>query len=104
MDQENQKLIESDDNINQKLFDWVYNAIIADGGDGYALIGFTAQSYKVVAEQFELFLSKQFFGRRWIKDVHTDYICFHDREESIILTDKHGFENIITYGIKILTW
>jgi hypothetical protein len=104
MDQENQKLIESDDNINQKLFDWVYNAIIADGGDGDALIGFTAQSYKNISEQLELFLSKQPYGNRWKKNVQIDHICFYDGEESIILTDKHGFENIITYGIKILTW
>ena len=84
---------------NIKLFDWIYETVMGDGGDGDAVIGFMLQDYKVVAEEF-----REYFPASWEMVIRYNEITFVDQQEYITLTSKDSFGTIENYGSRILTW
>ena len=84
---------------NIKLFDWIYETVMGDGGDGDAVIGFMLQDYKVVAEEF-----REYFPASWEMVIGYNEIIFVDQQEYITLTSKDSFGTIENYGPRILTW
>ncbi len=84
---------------NKKLFDWIYDLIISEGGDGDAVIGFKHQDYREVAKQF-----REYFPSFWEMDVKPTNITFVDNQQYITLTSKEDFEATRNWGPRILTW
>jgi len=92
MDQEN----------NLKLFEWIHDTIIKEGGDGDCVIGFTHQNYRIVADSFEEFLKTT--RGTWTRDNNISDVTFTDNQEGFTFTDKENFHSITNYGPRILTW
>jgi hypothetical protein len=91
-----------DEENNLKLFEWIYDTIRKEGGDGDCVVGFTHQNYKIVADSFEMFLKTKLGS--WTKvDNETD-ITFYDHQEYFCFTDKQNFNSVTNYGPRILTW
>ena len=86
---------------NNKLFSWIYDVIISEGGDGDAVLGFKHQDYKDVANEFKEWLGGSPFFKMEEKE---QYIIFSCDQEYFIFTSSHNFPNISNYGPRILTW
>lgn len=84
---------------NEKLFNWIYDLIIKEGGDGDAVIGFQHQDYREVAKQF-----RSLFPDSWNMIEEEDSISFIDNQEYIVLTGKEAFSKIQNWGPRILTY
>jgi len=83
---------------NRKLFDWAFQVIVEEGGDGDCVIGFKAQDYREVAKEF-----RNYFPSSWKMWDRKDSIVFHDNQEYMALTT---YERALTASEfpKILTW
>jgi len=86
---------------NQLLFQFIYQSVIEEGGDGDAVIGFLAQDYSLVANEFEIFL-KDNSEICWAKQQTEKYIVFENYEESFIFTDCKSFPEIPNYSHRLL--
>lgn len=71
---------------NTRLFDWVYHTVLGEGGDGEAIVSFTIQDYRVVARQFQDFLSTKLGN--WKMEEHPDHVLFIDNQEWIVIAGK----------------
>ncbi len=108
MDQENKLTninnpLTQTDLINLKMFDWIYNSLVSEGGDGDIVVGFTHQNYKAVADLFEEWIkcNSRFPFNRNNKGTYVEFV---DNQEYIIFTNKENFNLIENYGPRILTW
>lgn len=87
---------------NELLFDFIYQSVIEEGGDGDIVVGFIHQNYISVTEEFESFLLKK--PCKWTKKQHEDHIIFFNDQEFFIFTNKESFDNIKNYGPRLLVW
>jgi hypothetical protein len=83
---------------NRKLFDWVYQVVIEEGGDGDCVIGFKAQDYREVAKEF-----RKYFPPSWKMWERKDSVVFHDNQEYVVLTTVDCAQSMNEFP-KILTW
>ena len=75
---------------NTKLFDFIYETVNNEGGDGDLALVLTAQDHRIVADQFELYLKNNSvvgWGRQTVDD--GDIIFFHDQETFIFSNRDH---------------
>lgn len=72
---------------NQKLFDFIYEAVLDEGGDGDATLVFQLQDRNVVADEFEQFLAKQKLQPWHRVNRENEIIIYHDFE-SFCLTNQ----------------
>lgn len=76
---------------NTKLFEFIYDAVISDGGDGDMAVVFTTQSHTAAADQFEKFLAAQTYGV-WQRSDRTDGdIVFWENQESFVFASNDHF-------------
>jgi hypothetical protein len=76
---------------NTKLFEFIYETVINEGGDGDLALVLTAQDHLVVADQFEEFLATNPFGC-WQRTNRSDgSVLFWNNQESFILSNRDNF-------------
>ena len=71
---------------NTKLFEFVYDAVISEGGDGDCAVVLESQDHKVVSDQFELFLKTKPYGNWKKKDLDNGDIVFWDQQERFVFS------------------
>ena len=78
------------DMSNTKLFEYIYENVISQGGDGDLAVVFTTQDHRVAADQFEKFLATQ--SGRWNRENLKDGdIVFWDNQESFVFSNDDHF-------------
>jgi len=76
---------------NTKLFEFIYESVNNESGDGDLALVLTAQDHRTVADQFEKFLSTKPFGC-WKRTLHMNGdISFSDGEESFTISNHDHF-------------
>ena len=86
---------------NELLFKFVYEAVIGDGGDGDAVVGFKFQDYREMAKQFvQMFPDFRLEER----ENHCNIQSANSREEYIIFTSAKNFDEIKLWAHRILTY
>ena len=75
---------------NAKLFEFIYEAVISDGGDGDLAVVFTTQDHRVAADQFEKFLATK-YGRWNRENLENGDIVFWDNQESFVFSNDDHF-------------
>jgi len=83
---------------NELLFKFVHDAVVADGGDGSALIAFKFQDYKEMAKDFV----NMFPTFKLEEDLYYSTAVFH--YEYIIFTDQKNFDMFPSGDHRILTY
>ena len=76
---------------NTKLFEFIYESVISDGGDGDCAVAFTAQDHKVVADEFEKFLATKPFGCWQRTNQEDGDVIFSDQQESFTFSNNDHF-------------
>ena len=75
---------------NTKLFEYIYENVISQGGDGDLAVVFTTQDHRVAADQFEKFLATK--SGRWNRENLKDGdIVFWDNQESFVFSNHDHF-------------
>lgn len=87
--------------LNQLLFQYVYQCVIECGGDGDAVVGFRYQNYKEIANLFEVFLKVK---GTWVRIDEDNYIEFLCHQECIIFTSEEKFEETRNYGQRLIVF
>jgi len=76
---------------NTKLFEFVYDAVISEGGDGDCAVVLELQDHKAVSDQFEIFLKTKPYGN-WQREIRDNGdIGFWDQQESIVFSNHDHF-------------
>lgn len=76
---------------NTKLFEFIYESVNNESGDGDLALVLTAQNHRTVADQFEKFLATKPFGC-WKRSNQEDGdIIFSDGEESFTISNHDHF-------------
>jgi hypothetical protein len=71
---------------NAKLFEFIYESVISDGGDGDLAVVFTTQDHRVAADQFEKFLATK--SGRWNREnLENGDVVFWDNQESFVFSN-----------------
>jgi hypothetical protein len=90
---------------NDKLFEFVYEQVWRDGGDGSGLIGFRMQDYIKAADEFQAWLKeKDRFFNDWRRKDCDGYVVFFNNQESIALTNEEKYENHSFDAVSVLVW
>lgn len=76
---------------NTKLFEFIYEVVNGDGGDGDIAVVFTAQNHVVVANEFEQFLKTKPFGSWERRTFDNGDIHFWDHQESFTFSNNDHF-------------
>ena len=76
---------------NTKLFEFVYDAVISEGGDGDCAIVLKSQNHKIVSDQFELFLKTKPYGNWQRADKDNGDIILWDQQEYIVFSNHDHF-------------
>jgi len=75
---------------NAKLFEFIFEAVISEGGDGDLAVVFTTQDHRVAADQFEKFLATK-FGKWNRENLENGDIVFWDNQESFVFSNHDHF-------------
>lgn len=79
---------------NIKLFEFIYESVIQDGGDGDATMIFQYQDHKVVADEFEIWLkTNSLIG--WHRTNNEKDVVFSNHTENFMLTNERWDKNPI---------
>ena len=78
---------------NTKLFDFIYETVIGEGGDGDLALVLTAQDHRIVADQFQQYLLEHHSKwAGWQRDNRPDGdIVFWQDQESFIFSNRDHF-------------
>jgi len=76
---------------NTKLFEFIYESVISDGGDGDLSLVLTAQDHRTVADQFEKFLATKPFGCWERTNQENGDVTFLDGQESFTISNNDHF-------------
>jgi len=75
---------------NTKLFEFIYESVISDGGDGD--LALVSSNHIELANQFEAFLKTKPYGNWWSrKDLDDGDIIFWDSHESFVFSNHDHF-------------
>jgi hypothetical protein len=86
-----QKLYEARKKARYKLFEYIYEAVTGECGDGDMAVVFTAQDHKVVADEFEKFLATKPFGCWQRTNQEDGDVIFFDQQESFTFSNRDHF-------------
>ena len=75
---------------NRKLFDYIYEAVYNSGGDGDALVCFSDQDYRSVADDFMSYLI-EINSTDWIMNNRGEFMLIYRDQESFIFSDRAFF-------------
>jgi hypothetical protein len=81
---------------NFALFDFIFGAVIGEGGDGDITVVFVAQDHKAVAAEFAAYLSQENRGI-WGRIDTPDQVIFHANMESFSFTNDKKYISL-PYG------
>ncbi len=75
---------------NQKMFEFIYDAVMSDGGDRDCLVILTCESHIAVAEAFYEFLGTKhdLAAWPWHRSERDGVITFYHDQDSISFTSK----------------
>ena len=76
---------------NTKLFEFIHETVISEGGDGDVAVVFTAQDHKVVADEFEKFLATKPYGNWRRNNMEDGDVVFWDNQESFVFSNRDHF-------------
>lgn len=76
---------------NTKLFEFVYDTVISEGGDGDCAVVLELQDHKAVSDQFEIFLKTKPHGNWQRENRENRDIGFWDQQESIVFSNHDHF-------------
>lgn len=79
------------DMSNTKLFEYIYEAVTGECGDGDMAVVFTAQDHNVVADEFEKFLATKPFGCWQRTNQEDGDVIFSDDQESFTFSNRDHF-------------
>ena len=74
---------------NTKLFEFIYESVISDGGDGD--LALVSSNHIELANQFEAFLKSKPYGNWSRKDLDNGDIVFWDNQESFVFSNHDHF-------------
>lgn len=88
---------------NQKMFEFMYEAVLSEGGDGDLTLVLLCQKFKDVADEFEKFLGSQEVAPWHRVDQESYIIFYHDQEGFTITNDRRDKDESIGYTQMIVT-
>lgn len=89
---------------NTKLFEFMYDAVIGEGGDGDLTLVLMCQDYKTVSDEFYAFLGTKcdLAAWPWHRQEQDGLTVFYHDQESFCITNKrldndmgHGYSQLI---------
>lgn len=97
-----QMLEEATQKSNLKMFEFIFDAVLSEGGDGDITVALLCQDYKKVADRFYEFLGTKcdLAAWPWHRTERNECATFHHDQESFTFTNNRptsteGYSNLL---------